>query len=409
MVGEVEGLGHVDLGDVDLGHVGGPRLREAAEELEDRHLDPRACRSRSSRGRERPEAECPIRTCFQRDRDRIVHSKAFRRLKGKTQVFLSPRGDHYRTRLTHSLEVSQIARTIARALRLNEDLVEAVALGHDLGHTPFGHAGEAALAEVMEGGFRHNEQSLRVVTVLEGDGAGLNLTWEVRDGILNHVPDRRPATLEGQVVQLADRIAYINHDIDDAVRAGVLRPEDLPPAVAQVLGERGSQRIGTMVANVVETMREEGRVALSGAVGEVTATLHDFMFERVYLREAARAEHLRVRRMLVDLYRFYVDNPDVLLREFPRATVLGGLAGSVRAQEGRPGSRAEAEGEPPGGRPAGAEGEPLGRPAEAEGEPPAESDGERLRRVAADYVAGMTDRFAIDRYTDHFIPHTWEE
>ncbi|MCL6581477.1 MAG: deoxyguanosinetriphosphate triphosphohydrolase [Firmicutes bacterium] len=364
----------------DLGHVGGPRLREAAEELEDRHLDPRACRSRLSRGRERPEEECPIRTCFQRDRDRIVHSKAFRRLKGKTQVFLSPRGDHYRTRLTHSLEVSQIARTIARALRLNEDLVEAVALGHDLGHTPFGHAGEAALAEVMEDGFRHNEQSLRVVTVLEGDGAGLNLTWEVRDGILNHVPDRRPATLEGQVVQLADRIAYINHDIDDAVRAGVLRPEDLPPAVAQVLGERGSQRIGTMVTNVVETMRAEGHVALSGAVGEVTEALHDFMFERVYLREAARAEHLRVRRMLADLYRFYVDNPDVLLREFPRAVALtGGLA---------------APGETTG----------PGRGARTE-----EGDEGRLRRVVADYVAGMTDRFAIDRYTDHFIPHTWEE
>jgi len=229
-----------------------PLIREAAQELEERVLSPFAARSRLSKGRERPEEECAVRTCFQRDRDRIIHSKAFRRLKGKTQVFLSPRGDHYRTRLTHSLEVSQVARTIARALALNEDLAEAIALGHDLGHTPFGHAGEAALDLVVPGGFRHNEQSLRVVTVLENDGQGLNLTWEVRDGILGHVPGSRPATLEGQVVQWADRIAYINHDIDDAIRAGVLAPGDLPPEVPGVLGSRGSRRIGAMVENIID-------------------------------------------------------------------------------------------------------------------------------------------------------------
>ncbi|RJQ11141.1 MAG: deoxyguanosinetriphosphate triphosphohydrolase [Bacillota bacterium] len=343
-------------------------IRQAAEELEERVLSPFAATSRRSKGRERPEEECEVRTCFQRDRDRIIHSKAFRRLKGKTQVFLSPRGDHYRTRLTHSLEVSQVARTIARALALNEDLAEAIALGHDLGHTPFGHAGEAALDLVVPGGFRHNEQSLRVVTVLESDGQGLNLTWEVRDGILCHVPDGGPATLEGQVVQWADRIAYINHDIDDAIRAGVLAPGDLPPEVPGVLGPRGSRRIGAMVRNIIETSRDKEEVTMSGQVAEVTEYLHRFMFERVYLRQAAKAEHERVKRMVGDLYIFYTRNPGALAREYPRA--------------GSPPSGATAE-----------------NPGVAEG----------LGRLAADYVAGMTDRFAIDRYTDHFIPHTWEE
>jgi len=338
------------------GTLGSNTIREAAEELEDRLLSPFAARSRASQGRERPEEECPVRTCFQRDRDRIIHSKAFRRLKDKTQVFLSPKGDHYRTRLTHSLEVSQVARTIARGLRLNEDLVEAVALGHDLGHTPFGHAGEAALDVLVPGGFRHNEQSLRVVTELEKDGEGLNLTWEVRDGILCHVPNREPATFEGQVVQWADRIAYINHDIDDAIRAGVLKPSDLPRDAGRTLGDTGSQRIGTMVLNIIETSTGRDRVAMSGRVGEVTEALHRFMFDRVYLRDAARAEHARVRRMLGDLYTYYTRHPDVLGQEYAH----------VRAHE-------------------------------------------PVERAAADYVAGMTDHFAIDRYTNHFIPHTWEE
>ncbi len=332
-------------------------IREAAEELELTLLSPLAARARASRGRERAEAECPVRTAFQRDRDRIIHSKAFRRLKDKTQVFLSPRRDHYRTRLTHSLEVSQIARTIARALRLNEDLAEAIALGHDLGHTPFGHAGEAALDKVVPGGFRHNEQGLRVVTALEGEGRGLNLTWEVRDGILCHVPERKPATLEGEIVQLADRIAYINHDIDDAIRAGVLGEDDLPPEVRTVLGATGSQRIGAMVENVISHSQGRDRVAFGGRVAEVTEVLHSFMFDRVYLRPGARAEHERVRRMIGDLYAFYVDNREVLLAEY-----------EVGATSGDP-----------------------------------------VERLAADYVAGMTDRFAIERYANHFIPHTWEE
>ncbi len=349
-------------------------IREAAEELEARSLSPLAARSRESRGRERPEEECAVRTAFQRDRDRIIHSKAFRRLKDKTQVFLSPKGDHYRTRLTHSLEVSQVARTIARALRLNEDLVEAIALGHDLGHTPFGHAGEDALDAVIPGGFRHNEQSLRVVTVLEGGGRGLNLTWEVRDGILNHVPTRSPGTLEGQVVQLADRIAYMNHDIDDAVRAGVLDPGDLPRDVVEVLGSTGSERIGAMVTDIIERSAGRDRVAIGGRVGEVAEALHRFMFDRVYLREAARAEHARVRRMVGDLYRFYVENPAVLRREYALAAAGGG---AERAAAGGGAERAAA--------------------------------GDDAERAVADYVAGMTDRFAIDRYTHHFIPHTWEE
>ena len=351
-------------------------IREAAEDLEEQLLSARAVRSRASRGRERPEEECPVRTRFQRDRDRIIHSKAFRRLKGKTQVFLSPRGDHYRTRLTHSLEVSQVARTIARALRLNEDLAEAIALGHDLGHTPFGHAGETALDQAVPGGFRHNEQSLRVVTVLEGERTepGLNLTWEVRDGIVCHVPERRPSTLEGQIVQLADRIAYVNHDIDDAIRAGVLASDDLPPDVSATLGSRGSQRIGAMVANVIEESQGRDRVSLGGRVGAVAEALHDFMFERVYLRPEALAEHERVRRMIGDLYRFYVEHPKILVAEYERATVLAGDAADPAGASSRG---------------------PL--------------SGESVDRPAADYVAGMTDSYAIDRYGSHFIPHTWEE
>lgn len=334
-------------------------IREAAERLEDTLLSPLAVRSGRTRGRERPEVECSVRTALQRDRDRIIHSKAFRRLKDKTQVFLSPRRDHYRTRLTHSLEVSQVGRTIARALRLNEDLVEAIALGHDLGHTPFGHAGEAALDKVVPGGFRHNEQGLRVVTCLEKDGEGLNLTWEVRDGILCHVPERAPATLEGQIIQLADRIAYMNHDIDDAMRAGILRAEDLPRGTLDVLGARGSERIDVMVENVIASSQGQGKVAFGGRVAEAAEHLHTFMFERVYLRPAAVAEHARVERMVADLYRFYTGNRAVLDEEYETAAAAG--------------------------------------------------PSEPIERLAADYVAGMTDRFAIDRYSCHFIPHTWEE
>lgn len=354
-------------------------IRRAAEALEDQTLAPGAARSRATRGRDRPEDECPIRTAFQRDRDRIIHSKAFRRLKDKTQVFFSPRGDHYRTRLTHSLEVSQIARTIARGLRLNEDLAEAIALAHDLGHTPFGHAGEAALDAAIPGGFRHNEQSLRVVARLEKDGRGLNLTWEVRDGILSHVPARRPATYEGQIVQLADRVAYVNHDIDDAVRAGVLGPEDLPHDALTVLGRTGAERIGTLVLDVIEANRQlvqrapaaEGtadcyeQLRPSSRVAEVADSLHEFMFERVYLRDHARAGHARVRRMLGDLYLHYVREPDSLAEEY---SLFGSTSGD-----------------------------------------PGEGKAGAVERAAADYVAGMTDRFAIECYIRHFLPETWGE
>ncbi|MEW6458720.1 MAG: deoxyguanosinetriphosphate triphosphohydrolase, partial [Bacillota bacterium] len=242
-------------------------LRHRTETWERERLSPYACRSAESRGRERPEEECDVRTAFQRDRDRIIHSKSFRRLKHKTQVFIIPEGDHFRTRLTHTLEVAQIARTIARALQLNEDLTEAVALGHDLGHTPFGHTGEAALNDVHPGGFRHNEQSLRVVERLEGEG-GLNLTWEVRDGIANHTGPRRPATLEGQVVRVADRIAYINHDIDDALRGGVLTPDRLPADCLEILGRSHRTRINTMIVDLIETSRDQPVIAMSPRIGE---------------------------------------------------------------------------------------------------------------------------------------------
>lgn len=262
-------------------------IRERQEELERIYLSPYAALSSKSKGRRIYEEKCSVRTDFQRDRDRILHSKAFRRLKHKTQVFISPEGDHYRTRLTHTLEVSQIARTISKALRLNEDLTEAIALGHDLGHTPFGHTGEQVLDELMKEGFRHEEQSLRVVEVLE-QGKGLNLTWEVRDGIRNHTTRGNPATLEGQVVKLSDWIAYINHDIDDAQRAGVLKPEDLPEELIKVLGKKHGQRIDTMIKDVIATSFGRPFVKMSDEIYDATRRLRDFMFDNVYV-EIGRA------------------------------------------------------------------------------------------------------------------------
>jgi dGTPase len=268
-------------------------------EHEERWLSPLAIRSYETRGRARPEEECLLRTPFQRDRDRIVHTKAFRRLMHKTQVFVDPVGDHYRTRLTHTLETTGISRGVARALRLNEDLVEAIGLGHDLGHPPFGHAGEEALDEVLRERFgrrfRHNEHSLRVVEVLERDGRGLNLTVEVRDGILNHTGEGEPDTLEGKIVRLVDRVAYINHDIDDAIRAGVLDPGDLPREEIELLGPTGSRRIDALVHDLVETSAREGDIRQSEEVGTAMLALRSFMFERVYLVEDARAEHSRAR------------------------------------------------------------------------------------------------------------------
>jgi dGTPase len=290
-------------------------FRERIERWEREFLWERATRSYPAPRRE-PEPDSPVRTPFQRDRDRIAHSKAFRRLKHKTQVFIAPEGDHYRTRLTHTLETCFIARTVARALGLNEDLTEAIGLGHDLGHPPFGHIGEEALDEALRDrgapGFRHNRHSLRVVDVLERDGVGLNLTEAVRDGILNHTGSERPATLEGRVVRLVDRVAYINHDIDDAVRAGILAEDDLPAAEIELLGPTGAARIDTLVRDLVATSRERGDVAQSEEVGGAMLRLRKYMFERVYLGPEARSEHDRVRRTLSGLFEHYLDEPDLV-------------------------------------------------------------------------------------------------
>ncbi len=327
--------------------------RERTEEIERATLSPRATWSCASKGREREEPPDPLRTCFQRDRDRIVHSKAFRRLKHKTQVFLAPEGDHYRVRLTHTLEVAQIARTAARALRLNEDLVEAIALGHDLGHTPFGHLGEQALTPLLGRPFRHSEQSLRVVDHLEREGRGLNLTWEVRDGIVNHPWSMPlPATLEGQVVRYADRIAYVNHDIDDAIRAGVLTEGDLPAGPLRVLGRTHGERIATLVQDLVAASWDAPEVRLSEDVGRALDELRAFMFERVYLREEVRSEQEKAVGMLRSLFCHYLEHPDEIPEEYHRAP------------------------------------------------------GDLPTRVA-DHVAGMTDRYALRVYERLFLPRGW--
>ena len=309
-------------------------------EHEDRWLSPLAVRSYETRGRARREEPCRIRTPFQRDRDRIVHSKAFRRLRNKTQVFIDPGGDHVRTRITHTIETTGISRGVARALRLNEDLVEAIGLGHDLGHTPFGHTGEEALDHELEQRFglrfRHNEHSLRIVDVLEKDGEGLNLTAEVRDGIVNHTGPNQPETLEGRIVRIVDRVAYINHDIDDAIRAGVLSPAELPRAEVELLGETGSRRIDALVHDLVETSQREGDIRQSDEVGTAMLALRSFMFERVYLGPHTAAQHEQARNVVSRVFAHLADNPDEV---------------------------------PPG-------------PGEL---------GERI----ADYVAGMTDRFAL--------------
>ncbi len=308
-------------------------IRQRTEEREER-LSPHATRSRLSRGRQRPEAPCPIRTAFQRDRDRIIHSKSFRRLKHKTQVFIAPAGDHYVTRLTHTLEVAQIARTIARALNLNEDLTEAVALGHDLGHTPFGHVGEDVLNELYHGGFRHNEQSQRTVDLLEKDGQGLNLTWEVRDGIVNHSKTGvsmlgegwgKVNTLEGEVVKIADIVAYINHDIGDAIRAGIITPGDLPISAVSVLGNSHSQRINTMVVDIVaNSWSASGNTSTGGRPGinmspevlKATETLRQFLFERVYNQHAAEEEARKARVVVRRLYEYFNRHEDKLPAEY---------------------------------------------------------------------------------------------
>ncbi|MFH1031760.1 MAG: deoxyguanosinetriphosphate triphosphohydrolase [Chloroflexota bacterium] len=305
-------------------------IRQLTEQKEET-LSPFSIQSRLSRGRLKEEDLCPIRTVFQRDRDRIIHSKAFRRLKHKTQVFIAPQGDHYVTRLTHTLEVSQIARTISRALNLNEDLTEAIALGHDLGHTPFGHVGEEVLNELYRSGFRHNEQSLRVVDILENDGQGLNLTWEVRDGILNHSKSRvrlgegwgKVSTLEGEVCRIADMVAYINHDIGDAIRAGIITGEDLPPSAIKVLGSSHSQRVNTLVSDIIEQSWaiRSGDIAnpaikMSRRILKATNILRDFLFDRVYNVSSAEEEAEKAREVLRQLYRYFKKHEKKLPPEF---------------------------------------------------------------------------------------------
>ncbi len=307
-------------------------VRQLAEEREE-SLSPYAIKSKQSRGRLRYEEPCPVRTVFQRDRDRIIHSKAFRRLKHKTQVFIAPQGDHYVTRLTHTLEVSQIARTIARALNLNEDLTEAIALGHDLGHTPFGHVGEEVLNDLYHRGFRHNEQSLRIIDLLENDGQGLNLTWEVRDGIVNHSKSRvnileedwgKVGTLEGEVCKIADIVAYINHDIGDAIRANIITEDDLPLSVVKILGHFHSQRINTMVCDIIEqswAVREDNVIAnptinMSPTVLEATNNLREFLFDRVYNMHAAQEEAEKAREIIRLLYNYFIKHEDKLSSEY---------------------------------------------------------------------------------------------
>ena len=331
-------------------------IRKILEEEEHSRLEPGAAFSNESRGRLRPQEEeaGDVRTCYQRDTDRIVHCKAFRRLMHKTQVFLQPEGDHYRTRMTHTLEVARIARTIARALHLNEDLTEAAAMGHDLCHTPFGHAGEGALSACLGKPFRHNEQSLRVVDELENGGAGLNLTYEVRMAILGHTGDQIPQTKEGQILRRADQIAYVNHDIDDAIRAGILTDSDIPKSIADVLGRTHSQRINTLVCDIVTTSREAGVIQLSGRVDEALRDLRSFMFEKVYRSPVAKGEENKAQEMLTRLYGYYMDHPEALPADF---------------------------------------------------QPQLSFDG--MERTVCDYIAGMTDKYAVDKYTELFIPSGW--
>ena len=329
-------------------------LREQTQRREDSLLSPFSCRSAQSRGRARQEKECDIRTPFQRDIDRIVYSKAFRRLKHKTQVFLQPEGDHYRTRMTHTLEVSRIARTIARALDLNEDLTEAIALGHDLGHTPFGHAGERMLAQLMPEGFAHYQQSVRVVDRLEKNGQGLNLTWEVRNGILCHTKGTPAATLEGQVVRLADHIAYINHDIEDALRGGVIFPMDIPLEVSNVLGFTHGDRINTLVHDAITASQGQDHIVQSHPVEEAMLALKDFMFASVYTNPLAKGEEGKAQNMLQALFQYYQGNPDELPSDFQ----------TIRLEDG-------------------------------------------VDRAVCDYIAGMTDPFAVEKYKELFIPKGW--
>jgi len=340
-----------------------PFNRVSQEEFEEEFLSPYATKSSQSKGRQIKEKACPLRTDFQRDRDRIIHCKSFRRLKHKTQVFIAPFGDHYRTRLTHTLEVMQIARTISRALRLNEDLTEAIALGHDLGHTPFGHSGEDALNDTYPEGFQHNEQSLRVVEKLEGDG-GLNLTWEVRDGILNHSQEKEkilssksrshPHTIEAEVVKIADPLAYVNHDIDDALRAGIIKERDSPEEISHILGKTHKERIDRLIQDIVKESIGKSHIAMDKDLLEAFNELRDFMYKKVYLSPTLAKEKEKAYQIVINLYNFYTNNSNI-------------LPVSLK-------NRAEEEG---------------------------------LERIIVDYIAGMTDQYALKVYKNNFLPREW--
>ncbi len=330
-------------------------LREIFYERERQTLSPYAFLCENTRGRDRKITECVNRTEFQRDRDRILHSKSFRRLMHKTQVFLFPADEHYRTRLTHTLEVTQIARIIARALMLNEDLCEAAALGHDLGHTPFGHAGESVMQKCFSPDFTHYKQSLRVVEKLEHDGEGLNLTWEVRDGIVNHSGENQASTLEGRVIKFADRIAYINHDIDDSIRAGIIEPDDIPKELREILGETHSNRINTMVTSVIDGSQRKNDILMTPEIGKATEALRAFLFEHVYYNPKAKHEDEKAKALLESLFHYFVSHPDKMPAFYRRLM-----------------------------------------------------EEEPVERCVCDFVSGMTDRYAIDLYKDLFIPHVWE-
>ncbi len=330
-------------------------IREELQQQEHQMLEPWAAFADGTRGRMRPEEENEVRTCYQRDVDRIVYSKSFRRLKHKTQVFLQPEGDHYRTRLTHTLEVMRISRTIARALRLNEDLTEAIAFGHDLGHTPFGHAGEKALTEITGKPFHHNEQSLRVVDLLEKDGEGLNLCYETRMGIVGHTGDSVPETLEGQIVRLSDRIAYINHDIDDACRAGILSNDSIPRNIAGILGATHSQRINTLVQDIISCSRGKDHLERTPEIAQAMEDLREFMFEHVYRNPVAKGEEHKAKDIIGALYSHYLKHPQEIPADF---------------------------------------------------QPQLDFDG--IERTVCDYIAGMTDKYAVYKFSEIFIPTAWQ-
>lgn len=331
-------------------------IREQTENREAQYLSPYAALSRDSRGRDRHEPPCDIRPVYQRDRDRILHCKAFRRLKHKTQVFLTPKGDHYRTRLTHTLEVAQNARTIARALRLNEDLTEAIALGHDLGHTPFGHAGERALDEVCSEGFAHYKQSVRIVERLEKEGQGLNLTWEVRDGILNHQLTGCPATLEGNIVRYSDKIAYINHDVDDAIRAGVIKERTLPSLYTDILGHSSRERLNTLIHDIVRQSMDQPHILMSEDVEFAFRGLRQFMFENVYVNNRAKGEERKAEQTVKELFLYYMEHPELLPNEYIERMW---------------------------------------------------QSGETQERSVCDYISGMTDQYAIAKFQEFFVPASW--